>query len=174
MNTLITNIENFEIESINKDSNGKQQYIINCIACGDIETLKLLIKEKGIKRKNDAMDWTYLHYAAFHGNIEAGKLLLNAGLNIDALDKNYETPLFIAISNEKPEMVDFLIKNNANLFIKNVYDFTPIRYAKLRDYFIHDEQIKQHTTKIINLLESAIKHNDGKNMLLNNVNEKTR
>lgn len=159
-----------------KDNLDKKNLIRSCIINNDIKELKNLIKKNGVHIKLDGLNWTYLHYAAFHNNVAAAKELLKAGLKIDDLDINNETPLYIAVLNESIDMIKFLIKNNADIFLKNKFGSTILETVKLRNLFAKDEKEKDTTSKIIKILEEAIlerKKREKENKFILN-NEKSR
>jgi uncharacterized protein len=67
-----------------------------------------------------------LMYAAREGKIAAARLLLDAGANVNEVDKNDISPLFMAISNNHPDMARFLIEKGANINAKDWYGRTPL------------------------------------------------
>jgi len=67
-----------------------------------------------------------LMYAAREGKIDAARLLLNAGAQVNEVDKNDISPLFMAISNNHPDMARFLIEKGANINAKDWYGRTPL------------------------------------------------
>jgi len=67
-----------------------------------------------------------LMFAAREGHIDAAKLLLDAGADVNAVDKNDITPLFMAISNNRIPMARFLIDRGANINAKDWYGRTPL------------------------------------------------
>jgi ankyrin repeat protein len=67
-----------------------------------------------------------LMYAAREGKIDAARLLLDAGANVNEVDKNDISPLFMAISNNHPDMARFLIEKGANINAKDWYGRTPL------------------------------------------------
>ncbi|MBD5398872.1 ankyrin repeat domain-containing protein [bacterium] len=161
-------------ESLNNEIKEQNLSTLNCIQYNDIETFKSLIKEKGIRKEQDSLDWTYLHYAAFHNNTEIAKELLNEGVDINSLTIFNETPLFIATINTNVEMVDFLIKNNADLHLENKYNIAPLKLAKIQYTFTKHDELKPKIAEIINKLETAININKEREIQLNNINEKSR
>jgi len=67
-----------------------------------------------------------LMFAAREGHIDAAKLLLDAGSEVNAVDKNDITPLFMAISNNRIPMARFLIERGADIHAKDWYGRTPL------------------------------------------------
>ena len=67
-----------------------------------------------------------LMFAAREGNVDTAKLLLDAGSDVNAVDRNDITPLFMAISNNRIPMARFLITHGANIDAKDWYGRTPL------------------------------------------------
>ena len=65
-------------------------------------------------------------FAAREGHVEVARLLLDAGSEVNAVDKNDITPLFMAISNNRIPMARFLIERGANINAKDWYGRTPL------------------------------------------------
>lgn len=70
-----------------------------------------------------------VHCACFMDNIEAIKLFINGGANINSRDEHGNTPLIYAVKKESIEIVKYLIKSSANVNIENNLKETPIFYA---------------------------------------------
>lgn len=64
-------------------------------------------------------DDTLLIYAVYNQNTETAELLLNKGADINILNRNHMTPLFIAVSQDDVNMVELLLKHNADTTIRN-------------------------------------------------------
>jgi uncharacterized protein len=71
-------------------------------------------------------DMNALMFAAREGHIDAARLLLDAGSDVNAVDKNEITPLFMAISNNRIPMARFLIDRGANINATDWYGRTPL------------------------------------------------
>ena len=69
----------------------------------------------------DIVNWrgeTVLHQAAYHGNIEVVKILIEKGANINAKNMVNVTPLHFAALNHHFDIIEFLIKSNADISAK--------------------------------------------------------
>ncbi len=79
------------------------------------DCLKIFINHGlNIKKVSDNHpDNPIIHIAASYGNIHMAEFALNAGISINLKNNNNETPLYLAVKNNKDEMVEFLIKNGA-------------------------------------------------------------
>ena len=83
-------------------------------------------------------DMTPLMFAAREGHIDAARLLLDAGSEVNAVDKNDITPLFIAISSNRIPMARFLIERGASIHAKDWYGRTPLFAAvEMRNVDLH-------------------------------------
>ncbi|XP_053451577.1 putative ankyrin repeat domain-containing protein 30B-like [Nycticebus coucang] len=58
---------------------------------------------------------TALHYAVYNGNMVLITKLLSCGANIEAKNKKQLTPLLLAINVKSLKMVEFLVKNKADI-----------------------------------------------------------
>lgn len=83
-------------------------------------------------------DMTPLMYAAREGHLDAAKALLDAGSDVNAVDKNAITPLFMAISNNHMDTAHLLIDRGANINAVDWYGRTPLFAAiEMRDVDLH-------------------------------------
>ncbi|HEY2380499.1 MAG TPA: ankyrin repeat domain-containing protein [Terriglobia bacterium] len=83
-------------------------------------------------------DMTPLMYAAREGHLDAAKALIEAGADVNAVDKNAITPLFMAISNNRIEMARMLIDRGANINAVDWYGRTPLFAAiEMRNVDLH-------------------------------------
>lgn len=69
--------------------------------------------------QRDQFLWTPLHHAAFAGQVELVKLLVEEGASVNALSLNRGTPLMNAILSSRPSCVDTLILAGANVVVEN-------------------------------------------------------
>ncbi|HEX4998511.1 MAG TPA: ankyrin repeat domain-containing protein [Terriglobia bacterium] len=69
---------------------------------------------------------TPLMFAAREGHVDAARLLLDAGADVNAVDKNGITPLFMAISNNRVPMARLLIDRGADIHARDWYGRTPL------------------------------------------------
>ncbi|MFH1643757.1 MAG: ankyrin repeat domain-containing protein [bacterium] len=84
---------------------------------GDIEEIKRLLKSRWIDVNNteDDNNYTPLHKAAFGGNIDVVKLLIDSGANIHAETYDGKTPLWEAVLNNNYEIANYLIEKGADV-----------------------------------------------------------
>ena len=87
------------------------------------------IEIKNLTQRNDLGD-TVLHTVCSWGNLDAVKLLVTAGADVNAKGDQDATPLFNAVMGESPEVVSFLLSAGANPKIANGYNRLVLDYAK--------------------------------------------
>ena len=76
------------------------------------------------------MEDTVLHTVCSWGDIDAVKILVAAGADINAKGDQGATPLFNAVISENSEVVSFLLKSGADPKITNDYKRNVLEYAK--------------------------------------------
>ena len=74
-----------------------------------------------------------LHLAAYNGEENVVRTLVELGANIEGKDKYYGTPLYVAILNDKENVVRTLVELGANIEGKNEYGNTPLYVAISND-----------------------------------------
>jgi ankyrin repeat protein len=76
--------------------------------------------------------WTPLHLAAFFGNLDAARLLLDAGADVHAVSRNNlaNTPLHAATAGKHCELALLLIEKGANPRAVDTGGYTPLEIAR--------------------------------------------
>ncbi|XP_048247426.1 ankyrin-2-like [Haliotis rufescens] len=69
---------------------------------------------------------TPLHKAAYTGNADSVKCLINAGARINAQDEFDMTPLHLAVMKDHTDCIMYLLAANASLGITEMYDSLPL------------------------------------------------
>ncbi len=97
---------------------------------GTVKKVKELLKKIDVN-STDKYGWIPLHDAAMQGDPQIVRLLINAGANINAQDKEEKwTPLHDAVRMNHPQIVQMLLDTGANPLIKDKWRKTPKYYAK--------------------------------------------
>ena len=92
-------------------------------------------------------------YATQKNNIELVKELIKNS-NIDFKDKNHKSAIFYAVENDNLEILDLLIDNGANVYIKDDRGLTIFHYAllhensKLIDFLINRKKLNFDVEKV--------------------------
>ena len=73
---------------------------------------------------------TSLHLASMHGHQDIAKLLIEQGANVDARNKDTETPLYNASKYNRLEAVKVLVEAGADVNAKNNIGDTPLHVAE--------------------------------------------
>ena len=113
----------------------EEEYIVDLIQQGSVAAE--LVTE--IIRRNPHIlllhfgpnEHTLLHHAIEHGNLSISKLLFSLGANVNIPDKNGNTPLHLAISQEHRDCVAWLgsLHSIINLEHRNKIGQTPLLYS---------------------------------------------
>jgi ankyrin repeat protein len=76
--------------------------------------------------------WTPLHLAAFFGNLDAARLLLDLGADVHAVSRNSlaNTPLHAATAGKHREIALLLIEKGANPRAVDAGGYTPLEIAR--------------------------------------------
>ncbi len=92
-----------------------------------MKTAKELIAAGHDVNAPDNDNWTPLHFAAQANSLGVVKLLIENGANIDALEINGNTPLWVATMNfdEDTQVVTELVVSRADPDTKNIHGITP-------------------------------------------------
>ncbi|KAI9287606.1 ankyrin repeat-containing domain protein [Umbelopsis sp. AD052] len=87
---------------------------------GDLNKLSEYIERAATSVDDrDAQGLTMLHYACDRGNIEAVKLLVTSGADVNALTEENETPLHFACLSEREEIAQYLIDQKCDLTVQD-------------------------------------------------------
>ena len=146
--------------------NGHSDSVLHYAACSNrTEMVKFLIGKKAdinILNQKEPQE-TPIYFTAVYDSLEAAKLLIEYGAEINGKYSNGYTVLHRAIWNNAIKLAKLLVDNNADLTIK-WNGFTPLDYAKdfakkMEHHETVDYQMVRH--QIIKLIENKL---DKKNM----------
>ena len=75
--------------------------------------------------------WTALHLAAFFGHVDAARILVEAGADIQAISANSlrNTPLHAAVAGKHADVALFLLEHGADPHAVDAGGYTPLRMA---------------------------------------------
>jgi uncharacterized protein len=97
---------------------------------------ELLVTEPELARSWSADGFTALHYAAFFGQEETARLLVEGGADVNLVARNskiHVTPLHSAASGGHPEIVKLLLEYGADPNSSQDGGFTPLHSAAAND-----------------------------------------
>ncbi|KAI4537975.1 hypothetical protein MG293_011378 [Ovis ammon polii] len=102
---------------LNLCDNENRTALMKAVECQEEECATLLLEHGADPNVVDVSGNTALHYAVFCQNISLAAKLLSYDANIEARNKDDLTPLSLAISERKQQMVEFLAKKEANIHV---------------------------------------------------------
>jgi len=104
--------------------------IIYAAYIGDIELMKQILETDYDKDIRDTLGGTALHVAIFQDNLEAIKLLLDNGFDINAASFYHGyTPLHYCVWTNNLAAANLLVSYNADKNIKDMNGHTPLEKA---------------------------------------------
>lgn len=97
---------------------------------GRVDVLQALLAE-GDHNMHDTKSFNCLHAAAAVGDVSAIEFLISQGFEVDATDKDGNTPLLWAAKNENVEAIEVLVVNNAATGVVARDGYTPLLLTAL-------------------------------------------
>ena len=83
---------------------------------GHAELVEYLVKDyEADLESNTGERQTPLHLAAYHGQLETCKVLVNLDALVDAGDENDKRPIHLAAQNDHTEIINFFLTNRPSL-----------------------------------------------------------
>ena len=111
---------------------------------GHAPVVELLVHYAGAVGQKDVSKWTALTWAVKKSQLEAAKILIAAGADVNNLDSEGTPLLHIAVNNGNKDMVNLLLENKAKVKAKDQYGLTALVYA-----------LKGQHTEIVQLIKAA-------------------
>ena len=113
-----------------KETKGGQTALMWAVANRSPELVKLLVDHGADTRARSKNDFTPLLFAAQQGNVESGRILLQAGADVNERStRNGMTPLLIAAASGHYEFSTLLLETRGNPDLINESGFTALHYA---------------------------------------------
>ena len=84
-----------------------------------------------INLPSTVLGWAPLHYTAYSGNIQAMKVLLKQGANVNYQGKDGKSPLHVAIDKGMKKAVVALVNSGADVNLEDSRGYTPLHYCAL-------------------------------------------
>ncbi|XP_058802686.1 histone-lysine N-methyltransferase EHMT2 [Phymastichus coffea] len=113
-------IERYTVMSLyNAVKSGDVQKLVNVLACG--YNANHVFRDQGHK--------TGLHLASDKGHVACVHVLVQAGAQIDVLDRNQLSPLMLAANNGEAEVVRYLMRTGADEALKGEDGMTALHMA---------------------------------------------
>ena len=110
---------------------GAEIDVFAAAATGRVEDLRRALDQEGAVDARAYDGWTPLHLAAFFGHLDAARLLLDAGADVDAVSQNSlaNTPLHAATAGRHSDVALMLIERGANPHAVDSGGYSPLQIA---------------------------------------------
>lgn len=109
-------------------------YIQDAVRSDDAALLQQMIDEGANPMKTGFKGETLLHVAANRNAVAAARILMQAGLAVDARDKDGRTPLHLAVFRGFAAMTAFLVDHGADVTLADHLGQTPLHLARIGGY----------------------------------------
>ncbi|CAC5379348.1 unnamed protein product [Mytilus coruscus] len=145
---------NHQLTSLILECDLNQTELHEAVRQNNLEKLKSDIQSENIESKTKS-GWTVLHYAVLLSNLKAVKVLFHEELsqidesyfdftiddqielvckeptpNVNIVDNNGLTAVHLAVINDNIEILILLLRNNADVNIRDVFDRNPLHYIR--------------------------------------------
>jgi ankyrin repeat protein len=110
---------------------GAQIDVFNAAATGRVRDLRLLLTDPVAAHSVAYDGWTPLHLAAFFGHVDAARLLLDTGADVNAVSANSlaNTPLHAATAGKHTHVAMLLLDHGAKIDTIDAGNYTPLQIA---------------------------------------------
>ncbi|XP_057653993.1 histone-lysine N-methyltransferase EHMT1 [Diorhabda carinulata] len=106
--------------------------VIGAITDDDVETLTSIITSSSLDLNMKLIEFnegSLLHYAAYKGYLEICHLLISLRVPINDLDKEQNTPLMLAITTHKIDVVQYLVRAGSDITLKGTDGMTALHVS---------------------------------------------
>lgn len=105
--------------------------IFAAAATGRVDDVRRELRTPGAVQAYAYDGWTPLHLAAFFGQLDAARLLLDSGADVHAISRNAltNTPLHAATAGKHSEVALLLLENGARGDAVDAGNYTPLQIA---------------------------------------------
>lgn len=110
---------------------GTELDLFACAATGHLDGLRRALQQPGAVNAFAYDGWTPLHLAAFFGQLDAARVLLDAGADVEAVSHNgmQNTPLHAATAGKHEPIALLLLQRGANPHVLDAGGFSARRIA---------------------------------------------
>ena len=109
--------------------------LIPAVRLGSLPLVRLLLRAKADPQVRAERRMTLLHLAAEDGHVEIGRLLLEAGVPVDAIDRYRRTPLIVAAGYGQEAMALMLLEQGADLLAGDIVGERAVDWAIFNRHF---------------------------------------
>lgn len=155
-----------ELDQVRKENDLYSNTILRAAAGGSPDAVRAAIEAgedvNSHQMGSYAEGYTPLHVAAEKGHLEVVKTLLENGAMVDARDKEMNTPLMLAVTNNGTlDVVKYLVEHGADIRAKNNRDMMPLEWVSYEnDKYIHSINRKLLGKNRYEVFGKVIKFND--------------
>ncbi len=115
---------------VNQADNFGETALWYAVRSNETKTVKYLL-DKGASIETDNDGWSIIDLAVGNGNVELTSLFLNRGLDINCKDPFAgQSLLHLAVNQDRPLMVKYLLQNGASITQRNNLGQTPLEHAR--------------------------------------------
>ncbi|KAK4880295.1 hypothetical protein RN001_008441 [Aquatica leii] len=115
---------------INRLNNLKVTPLKLAFLSGSVDTVNVLLS-RGALMPAEHLNYSYLHYAAEVGDDNIVLELINQGFDVNSINENGDTPVFVALMNEHLSTAELLLQHDSDIFLKNAKGHNLLHYATL-------------------------------------------
>jgi uncharacterized protein len=110
---------------------GAEADVFSAAATGRVDDLRRLLSDPAAVHSFAYDGWTPLHLAAFFGQVEAARVLLEAGADVNAVSNNSltNTPLHAATAGKHTNVALLLLDRGADTGSLDAGNYTPLQIA---------------------------------------------
>ena len=119
--------------NVNFTNGAGEQAILLAAWKGHLAAVKWLV-ERGAQLNRPGNQWSALHYAAFAGQHEVSRYLLDLGADINARSPNKSTPLMMAAREGREALAQTLIEHGADARLRNDWGDNAATWAMRYDH----------------------------------------
>eukprot|EP01080_Neovahlkampfia_damariscottae_P008708 gene8708-654_t len=126
-------LKEFEDEEIEKKS--KQEIFFDAVSNGDFETFSTFLDDNEIDFFQKCEQKTLLHIAVIANSFQICEALINKGINVNAEDNLYRSPLHLACSSGNNDIALLLLGNQSKVNVRDHYGYTPLMLSLKQHFF---------------------------------------
>ncbi|MDR0633022.1 MAG: ankyrin repeat domain-containing protein [Holosporales bacterium] len=134
VDTVQVLVRRYPTEINARDSAGKTPLAV-AVENGQLEIVRFLTTIPGVEMETkDASENTLLHLAAQGGDPNMAAFFVKTGkIDVNVRNKNWETPLLVAVKHRQLQVVNFLLDNRADVNAQDYNLATPLHWCALMD-----------------------------------------